>query len=189
MPRRPKMARLIDHGLRGEKRAKKGKSKKPDPKPKGKKGRPTLYIEALGKEICSRLAEGESLRSICRDPHMPPRRTVRRWAEDESHPFARQYALAREIGYHELADEIIEIADDATNDYVLRANEQGAQVVVDHDNISRSRLRVDARKWILSKRLPKIYGDKIRHTGDGGDPVRMSLEAFLDKMDGKTPAP
>ena len=45
--------------------------------------------------------------------------------------------------------------------------------IVDHDHISRSRLRVDSRKWVASKLLPKVYGDKLQHTGDGGGPIRV----------------
>jgi hypothetical protein len=180
------MPSLIDHGLRNGKKAKKGKSKKADPKPKGKRGRPTLYIEALGEAICDRLADGESLHSICRDPKMPPRWTIRSWAEDESHPFARQYAHAREIGYHQLAEEILEIADDATNDYIERMTESGSQVIVDHDHISRSRLRVETRKWILSKQLPKIYGDKLTLKGDKDSPLtaKLTVENIVAEVSG-----
>jgi hypothetical protein len=77
---------------------------------------------------------------------------------------------AREIGYFILADEIMEIADDATNDYTTRAKEEGAEVVVNHDHISRSKLRVDTRKWMLSKMLPKVYGDKVAVGGDADAP-------------------
>jgi len=37
------------------------------------------------------------------------------------------------------------------------------------DHVQRSRLRIETRKWILSKALPKIYGDKVAVTdSDGG---------------------
>jgi hypothetical protein len=58
-------------------------------------GRPTKYTEALGNEICERLAAGESLRSICRSAHMPDERRVRAWSLDENHPIAPRYARAR----------------------------------------------------------------------------------------------
>ncbi len=44
--------------------------------------------------------------------------------------------------------------------------------LVDHEHIQRSRLRVDARKWLMSKMAPKKYGEKLQHTGDGGGPGR-----------------
>src|ERR1700759_4888640 len=100
-------------------------------------GRPSLYTEELAARICERLAAGETLRGICRDDGMPNERTVRTWArEDET--FSPQYAKAREIGYQGMADEIVEIADSSGD----------------------ARLQVDTRKWLLSKALPKIYGDK-----------------------------
>jgi hypothetical protein len=77
---------------------------------------------------------------------------------------------AREIGYHLMAEEIIEISDDATNDYVERAKEEGVQIVVDHDHIARSRLRVETRKWVLARMLPKAYGDRVAVGGDAGAP-------------------
>jgi hypothetical protein len=119
-----------------------------------------LYTKEIGDEICQRIAEGESLRSICKGNRMPSCATVLNW----------QFARAREIGYFILADEIMEIADDATNDYTTRAKEEGAEVVVNHDHISRSKLRVDTRKWMLSKMLPKVYGDKLAVGGDADAP-------------------
>jgi hypothetical protein len=141
------------------------------------RGRPSLYSEELATRICERLAAGETLRAICRDDDMPSEPTVRRWALETESPFSAQYAKAREIGYQGLADEILEISDDGRNDTYLLDEETGAKGV-DHDVIARSRLRVDTRKWLLSKALPKVYGDKIAHVGggDGDDPVRVITE-------------
>ncbi len=123
-----------------------------------------LYTPKLADEICKRLTEGESLNSICKSEGMPSRATVHNWTQDKSHAFGDRYARAREVGYHILADDILEIADDGRNDYV----ERDGVLAVNHDHIARSRLRVDARKWLLSKMLPNVYGDKIQH--QGGDP-------------------
>ena len=80
---------------------------------------------------------------------MPDERTVRSWALADVEGFAAQYAHAREIGYQNLADELLEIADNLGGEW------------------GRDRLRVDTRKWLLSKALPKVYGDKqqIEHSG------------------------
>ena len=135
-------------------------------------GRPTRYNEALAREICNRLANGESLRAICRDEKMPDRSTVIEWANDPKHPFSDQYARAREVAYLEMADELLEIADDSTVDYMTRKRGDEEIEVVNSDHITRSRLRVDTRKWMLSKMLPKVYGDKIVHQGDDDQPVK-----------------
>lgn len=123
------------------------------------------------------LASGMTLRAICRRQSMPHERTVRGWALDLEHPFFPQYDRARLIGYHSMSDEIIDITDDSTNDYVERQNKDGSSyTVVDHDHIARSRLRVDTRKWLLSKALPKVFGDKLvnEHTGKDGGPIETA---------------
>ena len=69
------------------------------------------YSPQIANEICERLAQGESLRGICADMHMPTDTAVRMWALDNVEGFASQYARARGIGYERLADEIMQIAD------------------------------------------------------------------------------
>src|SRR5690606_35856096 len=91
-----------------------------------KKGRPSLYTEELAEKICARLADGESLNSICTDEGMPAESTVRLWTLDINHPFSAKYAQAREIGYLKMADELLDIADDGTNDWVVREREDGS---------------------------------------------------------------
>lgn len=131
-------------------------------------GRPTLRSEQLVQTICSRLAAGESLRSICRDAAMPGAATVFRWLDEpeQADRFRERYARAREIGLELMADEILEIADDSSRD--TRVDENGAERV-DSEWVQRAKLRVDSRKWILSKQLPRKYGDASR-LALGGDP-------------------
>ena len=139
-------------------------------KPK-KKGRPSLYTEALAAEICRRLAEGETLRSLCRDKAMPDKATVLRWlADKEKADFRERYTYAREMQADALFDEALEIADDASGDWT---KDKDGKEGVDHENIQRSRLRVDTRKWAAGKMAPKRYGDKLQHTGEGGGPIRV----------------
>jgi hypothetical protein len=129
-------------------------------------GRPTVYTKEIAAEILSRLAAGEPLRSICRSESMPDEKTVRAWALDPNHPIAAQYAAAREMGFYSMADEILEIADDSRNDWVDKLSKSGDVVkVADEEAISRSRVRIAARQWLLAKALPKTFGDKVEHTG------------------------
>ena len=75
-----------------------------------------------------------------------------------------------------MADEIIEIADDGTNDWMKRQQRNGSiETVTNKDHLERSRQRIDARKWLLSKALPKKYGDK--QTIDGKFTVDWAQEA------------
>lgn len=139
-------------------------------------GRPSLYTPEIATVICERLADGESLRSICRPARMPAERTVRRWALSNQDGFAAQYARAREIGYHCMAEEVISIADDGSNDTVVDENGNRR---TNFDVVQRSRLRVDARRWFLSKCLPKIYGDKSQIEHSGGMTLLELVQASM----------
>lgn len=128
-------------------------------------GRPSAFTQGLADTICDRLEAGETLRAICRDEGMPAPQTVLRWTK-ANEAFSEQYARARETGYGHMADELLEIADDKSKDAFVDID---GTVHVNAEVVARSRLRVDTRKWLLSKALPKIYGDKLAHTGpDGG---------------------
>ncbi|MEL6364292.1 MAG: terminase small subunit protein [Pseudomonadota bacterium] len=105
--------------------------------------------------LCERIVEGESLRSICRDPEMPSTSIVLR--EMAKNPYAaEQYARARDAQADWFADELVEIADDKSGD------------------TQRDKLRVDTRKWVASKMKPRRYGERVAQeiSGPGGDPVR-----------------
>ena len=153
------------------------------------RGRPSLYTPELGDHICELLAQGRTLRDVCRDEHMPNEATVRGWAlkdDEEARPgFFTQYTRAREIGYHAMADETLEISDDAHNDWMVRHGDDDAGWQSNGENIQRSRLRVDTRKWLLSKALPKIYGDKVTQVHEGGDkPIQVTRIELVD-LEGK----
>lgn len=142
---------------------------------KNKTGRPEIYTPEIAEAICMRLANGESLRSICRDDAMPGRTTVTKWIIEDKEGFANQYARAKDIGLDEMADEIFDIADDSRNDWIERQNAKTGEVyeVVNDEAISRARLRVDARKWYLSKLAPKRYGERLELAGDEKNPLRI----------------
>lgn len=125
------------------------------------RGRPTTYNQALADEICERLANGESLRSICRDEHMPPDPTVRNWVVYDVDGFAAQYTRARDAGLDVMAEQVLEIADDGTNDWMEKHGKNGGTFIAENgEAMARSRLRFDARRWYLSKLAPKRYGDR-----------------------------
>ena len=83
------------------------------------RGRPSIYTPELAARICARLSEGMTLREVCRQDGMPDESTVRDWAQTNAE-FSPQYARAREIAYHCMMDELLEIADDGTNDWMER---------------------------------------------------------------------
>jgi hypothetical protein len=112
---------------------------------------------------------------------MPAEKTIYNWLQAHSE-FLQQYARAREAQADHLVEEIIEIADDGTNDWMERRSEaeKGKGVdsgwVLNGEHVQRSRLRVDARKWFASKVYPKKYGDRIETTVNGGDkPMKVEV--------------
>lgn len=139
-------------------------------------GRPSTYSPDLAAAICAELADGRSLRSVCRDDGMPDRATVFRWLAAHQE-FRDQYARAKDEAADALADDILEIADDGRNDWMERAGgDAGAGWTLNGEHIQRSRVRIDARKWIAAKLKPKKYGDKVEQTIQGGDnPVEQVI--------------
>ena len=87
----------------------------------------------------------------------------------------QRYARAREAQMDRWAEEIIEIADEGSNDWMDRQQGGETSRVVDHEHVHRSRLRVDAPKWLMAKLAPKRYGDKTVISGDGGAPLVISV--------------
>lgn len=146
-----------------------------------KTGRPRLYSDELAAKVCTSIAEGRSLKKTCSLEGMPSMLTVFKWLQDETlTAFAANYARAREVQVSKFADELQDICDDASNDYTT--DEEG-NVVVNHENIQRSKLRIDTRKWILAKMMPKKYGDRqaIELTGKDGGPIESKV------FDGEAP--
>jgi len=139
-------------------------------------GRPSDYSAETATDICTRLGLGESLREICRDEDMPDKSTVMRWLASKPE-FRDQYASAREAQADYFAEEILEIADDGSNDWMERKRPDGSvEEVENREVLNRSRLRVDTRKWLMARMAPKKYGDKItqEHTGQDGGPLVVS---------------
>ena len=149
-------------------------------------GRPTKYNKQVVDLICGRIAAGQSMREVCRASDTPSMRVVFEWLA--KYPsFAQQYALACDARTQYIAEELLDIADDGTNDWTTRQNSEGEDYEVpNNEHIQRSRLRVDTRKWLLSKLMPKVYGDKITNelTGPDGGPVEIKqVELRIIKPD------
>lgn len=130
--------------------------------------RPSLYSDALAAELCERLASGESLNAICKDPHMPTRQAVHEWIADNRAGFGDKYARAREVQADHFADEIISIVDT-------------------EPDANRARVRMDGRKWVSSKLAPKKYGDKVQVGGDVNNPLKVYHQVAYVIVDPKDP--
>lgn len=109
------------------------------------------YTPEVADRICNELMAGKGLNTICQGEDMPAESTVREWVQDDRDGFASKYARARAIQAERFADELIQLADRASDS-------ETAQV---------QRLKIDTRKWVISKILPKKYGDKVEVENTG----------------------
>lgn len=144
-----------------------------------KKGRPTKYNSALAKEICETIASSsKGTKKLCFERiHWPCQDTLFTWLK--TYPeFSEQYAQAKICQIELLVDEILEISDDESHDQYV--NEQGA-LVSNPPAINRARLKVDTRKWLACKLVPKVYGNKIGIESDNSMSEELrKLSADLD---------
>jgi hypothetical protein len=124
---------------------------------KRRPGRQEVYSDALAWELCDRIAEGGmngSLRQVCQAADMPSRSTALAWLRTNAE-FRRRYELACCVRDHDIADEVVEIADKTTP-----------------ETLARDRLQIDVRKWWLAKAAPKKYGNQASGSTHGLSPPR-----------------
>lgn len=147
-------------------------------KPKGKPGNPSTYTPDLAAAICEHIAAGKSLRTIAALDGMPAQSTIMAWLDGRHPEFSEQYARAREAQADKLAEEILSIADDGRSDTYIDGE---GNTKTDTEVIQRSKLRVEARKWLASKMAPKKYGDKLAVGGaDDLGPVQTVTKDMTD---------
>lgn len=146
---------------------------------------PRMADKALQLEICARISAGETLTKVCKDSKMPARQTVTSYLvtrDAEIDGFGALYRCARESLLDVYADEIITISDDGTTDYIIKTGRNGHEYeAVDQDHIQRSRLRVDSRKWLLSKLRPEQYGDRMIAEQTGSVTVRHDVTTLSER--------
>lgn len=141
------------------------------------------YRQRIMDIVCAAIAtSNKGLKRICdaakqTDPNFPHKCTIMDWLRD-SEELSNQYARAKALQADFLVDEIIEIADDDSQDELFVGGDdesgEGARRVANNEFIQRSRLKVDARKWVASKLAPKKYGDKQIIAGDPDNPLLVS---------------
>ena len=120
-------------------------------------------VETIFSEIIKQISKGKSLRSVLRQTDMPSSQTFYIWI-DEDHEKSKQYARACSDRADVIFEDMFYIADATEDDIIMDEN---GKLITNHNVIQRDRLRVDTRKWALSKMNPKKYGDKVDVTTDG----------------------
>jgi hypothetical protein len=148
--------------------------------PKKKTGRPSRYSPEIAKEMCERLANGEPLRQICRDEHMPSWQTVYdwMWKDDvlgaEGAGLSVAIAKAREIGQDAIAEQIW-----------LDVNQEPERILseggnrIDSGYVQWQRVRADIGLKLLAKWNPKRYGDRVELSGNKESPIQIQADVTL----------
>lgn len=120
-------------------------------------------IEDTFNYVCQEIEKGRSLRSVLREDKMPSSSTFFNWFKDDEAK-TKQYAYAVEQRAEMIFEDILSIADKSDEDIII--DENGIEQT-NHDVINRSRIRIDARKWMLGKMNPRRYSDKLDLTSGG----------------------
>jgi hypothetical protein len=151
------------------------------PEEKKKTGRPTIYCNELAALICKRVATSTlGLARLCAiHDDMPHKSTINEWRYEYAE-FSAQYAQAKLIQADLLAEEILDIADDGSNDWMESFGEEGTiGWKLNNEHVNRSRLRIDTRKFLAAKLLPKQYGVKAEEEKSDNKSV---IEMLIDKL-------
>lgn len=146
-------------------------------------GRPTDYTEEIAIEICSRIASGQSIAKISKENDMPCQAAIYNWLAKYPE-FVERYTKARESQADMFAEEILQIADESTNDWMLSNDPDNIGYKLNGEAIQRSKLRIDTRKWLAGKLRPKKYGDSINQkvTDGDGNPLPVANTDIAERM-------
>lgn len=142
-------------------------------KPGSKDGRPEIYSKELSDYVCHIVATHTAgLPVLCKQyPKMPSEALIYEWRY--KYPdFVGNYARAKLKQAEIMAEEIVQISDDASRDDSSPAS------------VARARLMVDTRKWIASKLLPKAYGDRgiVEELKSSNDEMMKELLALRAEL-------
>ena len=140
-------------------------------------GRLTDYNQEITDIICGMISTTtKGLGRLCAEnPELPDEATIHRWRLKHE-IFRKQYAQAKQNQAELLAQEIIEIADESAGD--IKYDKDGNESL-NGEYVARSRLRVDARKWVASKLLPKVYGDKKTEENNNPQETLTKIQALV----------
>lgn len=143
---------------------------------KRKVGRPTIKTDVLMDEFCNLLVDGVngkpcSTRKACQILGLSFS-VFYRWLDNDDE-FKKRYARAKELQAEGYADEIVDISEEPPE---LVVDDAGA-ARIDSAFVQYQKLRIEARKWVSARLLPKKYGEKIQQevTGANGGPIQQSI--------------
>lgn len=164
-------------------------------------GRPSIFTAALGHEICTRIAGGETLTAICREPEMPCRATVSSWLSqpgptDLLRDFLDAYVQARAGMAEGEFDEIRELADGTHGEASAAADEaienmdpetRAARKIWRHryyEALNATKVQIDARKFRVARMNASKYGDKaqVQVSTPPGKPIEIEVTPNAERI-------
>jgi hypothetical protein len=155
------------------------------------------YDEEIADAVCDAIAtQSKGLGAIINDLGLDISPSlIYKWIQLND-SFRERYARAKADQARVLADEIKDIADQQDVGEIVTekpytfegavVTQDGEPVIITEvkraDMLEHRKLRIESRKWLAAKLLPKVYGDKQLHTGaDGEGPVAFVVKSILDK--------
>lgn len=142
------------------------------------------FSNQVADDICEKLSNGMTLKEICALPDMPSADTIRVWVRDDVGGFRDKFNAANDMKYIAWEDECVEIADDASNDWMTRQKKDGTEEeVLNTEHIQRSKLRIDTRTKFMRARRPDLYSDKsaVEVAGPGGGPIKVQDMTMIER--------
>lgn len=146
-----------------------------------KVGRPQVFDRnKVLAEILDQIIEGVSLVRVLKNGkgRYPKYSQFMQWLCDDKE-LADKYAKAKEVQADYIAEEILDIADDGTNDWMLANDPENPGYKANGEHLNRSRLRVDTRKWIASHLKPKKYGDRVQNDLNLDEETRKVMTLYV----------
>ena len=123
---------------------------------KDKPAHEVRYSDELAIKVCERIATTPiSMALICRQPDMPSYTAFFRWLRDHE-DFREMYVIAKQEQVELLIEQCIDIVDDDSNDIITTDD---GRKIINTAAVRRAKMKVDFRKWLASKLLPRKYGN------------------------------
>lgn len=139
------------------------------------------YSDELADTVCELIANGTSFKELDKIDGIPDSSTIIRWAfRNEGGTFSEKYNEAQKTRIYRLAHETLNIADDSQGDQTC---DDYGNVKQDHEYVNRSKLRIDTRKWLASKLLHNIFGEKLEVVGKGDTAIVPTVNINVKKIE------
>ena len=133
------------------------------------------YDPIIAHEICCHVSLSDcSLYDLrAANPHWPQVPEIYFWRL-VNQEFDKNFDDAKKRQAQLIFENILSIADDSQNDLLQGEFYRNGRPKIDHENIQRSKLKIETRWKYLAKLLPKVYGDKLELTSGDGKEVRLA---------------